>query len=296
MKVITKAPAKVNWTLEVLGRRNDGYHEIRTLLQTIDLGDTLVFVPADDVIVEQVGGPTIPDDDNLVARAAKLLRKEAGYESGAHIQLQKMIPVSAGFGGGSSDAAATLRGLNKLWRLGLNESELAALGAELGSDVPFFVYGGTALAEGRGETVKPLPDVAKKWLVLVLPPFQVPSKTTAMYKQLHPEDYSDGNKTNQLANDLAKGLPPNEDLFTNAFERAAFEVFPKLETYWQKLSKESSRRVHLAGSGPTIFILADSEEEATALAKRLRVETDAEVYTAVTLDSKEPTAVTIIEE
>jgi 4-diphosphocytidyl-2-C-methyl-D-erythritol kinase len=154
------APAKINWTLEVLGRRNDGYHNVGSLMQTVDSCDILDISPADRLTLE-VEGERQPSQDDLVLRAATLL--DGGSGRGAHIRLDKRVPVAAGLGGGSSDAAAALRGLNELWHLGYGDARLAEIGAGIGSDVSFFVYGGTALAEGRGERVAdtPFPPAGK---------------------------------------------------------------------------------------------------------------------------------------
>ncbi|MDP2675876.1 MAG: 4-(cytidine 5'-diphospho)-2-C-methyl-D-erythritol kinase, partial [Dehalococcoidia bacterium] len=160
-------PAKVNWTLEVLGRLPQAdYHEVCTVMQTIELCDALEFGPGEGVRLE-VEGPHEASGDDLVLRAAALLGGGGGR--GARIRLTKRIPVAAGLGGGSSDAAATLRGLDELWGLGLGGEKLAEMAAGLGSDVPFFLAGGTALAEGRGERVTPLLDATQSWLVLLAP-------------------------------------------------------------------------------------------------------------------------------
>ncbi len=159
--LVLKAYAKINLTLEVLGRREDGYHDIVSILQTIDLHDTLTLEPAQDMALEcdqsELEGP-----DNLVLKAAALLREATGCHQGARLKLQKGIPLAAGLGGGSSDAAAALLGLSRLWGLGLSAEKLMPLAAKLGSDVPFFLYGGTAMAQGRGEIVRPLPPAGDR--------------------------------------------------------------------------------------------------------------------------------------
>ena len=179
------APAKINLSLEILRRRDDGYHDVATVLQTVDLADELAFTPASEIVVE---GDTegIPQEENLVYRAACLFQDHLGETRGARIGLHKRIPLAAGLGGGSTDAAATLVGLCRLWERDLRRGELAALAAELGSDVPFFLYGGTALAEGRGERVTPLPPLRHADLVLVAPPIDLPAKTATLYRSLDP--------------------------------------------------------------------------------------------------------------
>jgi 4-diphosphocytidyl-2-C-methyl-D-erythritol kinase len=161
------APAKINLVLEVLGERDDGYHEIRSLVQTINLCDVLSFEPADEIAFECTEA-SLQTSDNLVVRAAELLREISGYQKGVKIKLEKRIPWGAGLGGGSSDAATTLSALNRLWELKLKASELIELATRLGSDVPFFIHGGTALIEGRGERVAPLAASMPGWFVLLL--------------------------------------------------------------------------------------------------------------------------------
>lgn len=161
-----KAPAKVNLTLEVLGRRPDGYHEIGSIIQAIGLYDVLTMEPAQGLEVEP---EMIAGEENMVMKAARLLKDATGTLQGARLRLTKSIPVRMGLGGGSSDAAATLTGLNRLWGLGLSRERLLPLALALGSDVPFFVHGSTALVEGRGETVTPLPSPPLKKVVLLCP-------------------------------------------------------------------------------------------------------------------------------
>jgi 4-diphosphocytidyl-2-C-methyl-D-erythritol kinase len=157
-----KAYAKVNLVLEVLGRRADGYHEIASVMQTIGLYDVLTFEAAGEIEFS-CSTPGLQEDNNLVGSAARALRQATGKKAGARIVLEKKIPRTAGLGGGSSDAAAALKGLNRLWGLGLTPEKLAEIAAGIGSDVPFFIYGGTCLVEGRGESITPLPDIKKAW-------------------------------------------------------------------------------------------------------------------------------------
>ena len=157
MKITELAKAKINLTLDILGKRADGYHEVEMIMQTIDLTDQMIFSPSEDgAITIECDVSYVPTDErNLAYKAALLLKERFGIQEGVHIVLHKKIPVSAGLAGGSSNAAATLRGLNQLWGLQLSLEELSVLGAEIGSDVPFCVYGGgTAIATGRGEIIE----------------------------------------------------------------------------------------------------------------------------------------------
>ena len=192
------APAKINWTLEVIGKRSDGYHELRTILQTVELADVLEISEGDAIRLE-VEGPHEVSEDDLILRAARRLREESGHSGGATIRLEKHIPVSAGLGGGSSDAAATLRGLNALWGLNWARERLADVAASVSSDAPFFMYGGTALVRGRGELIQPLEDSPPVDLVLLVPPVDMGGKTARMFGSLTASDFSDGSLTEQTA-------------------------------------------------------------------------------------------------
>ena len=261
------APAKINWTLEVLGRRDDGYHEVRTVMQTVGPCDTLQITPARELEFAVEGRHEVSEDD-LVLRAASLLGQ--GSARGANISLSKRIPVAAGLGGGSSDAAAALRGLNELWGLGHSDTGLAEVAAGLGSDVVFFLRGGSALAEGRGERVTPLPDAPAAWLVLLVPPFHVSEKTKRMYAALTPADFSDGSRSDALVRGIREGQPADDGSLCNTFERAAYEMFEGLSAYRDALLAAGARRVHLAGAGPALIALGPGEEAARAVHARLR--------------------------
>ncbi len=263
--MLVRAPAKINWTLEVLGRRPDGYHEVATVLQTIALWDELEVEPAATLEMETVDGPSFGEDD-LVLRAARLLLSGEG----AKLRLRKRIPVGAGLGGGSSDAAAALRALRSLLGLPICPEELSRVAASLGSDVPFFLVGGTALATGRGEVVSPLPDAPVAWLVLVVPPLTVPGKTAEMYRNLSPSQYSDGSFTRSFVKRLLEEGAIEEGLMYNAFESVAYALLPELARYRRALLQAGARNVHLAGSGPALFALAADEAGAEAIASRLR--------------------------
>src|SRR5439155_13291328 len=165
--ITEKAYAKLNLGLEVTGRRDDGYHEIVSVMKLVDLYDTLAFAPSDGEITVECDNPVLAAEgrSNLVWRAARLLRETARVEKGAVIELRKRIPLASGLGGGSSDAAATLRGLSQLWGKALPKDQMRNLATVLGSDVPFFLEGGTALVEGRGDRVIPLPAPPPGWAV-----------------------------------------------------------------------------------------------------------------------------------
>lgn len=263
-----KAYAKINLTLEVLGRRNDGYHDTASIMQTIDLCDTVSLAPAPDISLS-CDDATLETPDNLALRAANMLRDASGYSDGAHIAIQKRIPVSAGLGGGSSDAAATLCGLNSLWQLGMRHQRLEAIAADLGSDVPFLLKGGSAIALGRGERVRRLPKAAVEWLVVLTPDIQpvdsALGKTAAMYGMLTPTNYTGGLLTRKLEGRIRGGGDVPPQLLFNVFDNVAFDAYPGMERCWNTFSRLGAREIHLSGSGPSIYALVDRREVGVAM-------------------------------
>jgi 4-diphosphocytidyl-2-C-methyl-D-erythritol kinase len=267
-----RSPAKLNLTLEVLGRRKDGYHEVRTVLQAIDLCDTLLFQLGEHISLLCQHAPLLTGD-NTILTAARLLRESqlAGTPAGATIELEKHLPVAAGLGGGSSDGAATLRALNGLWKTKLDRQTLQSLAERLGSDAPFFLYGGTALAEGKGERITQLPTAISGPIVLLVPPLTGrPEKTGQLYALLNTADFTGGQFTQRLMEVLRKGQPIAPSLLYNAFERVALGFFPGLQEYRQRFLESGASQVHLAGSGPALFTLAGDETKAARLCQTLR--------------------------
>jgi len=269
-----RAPAKINWTLEVLGERADGYHEIRTVLQTIELSDWVTITPDDEISLSLSGEPgplaREPLQTNLAYRAAALLPRPTGSNRprGAHIELEKHIPVAAGLGGGSSNAAAVLRGLHALWQLDLSGEQLATLASELGSDVPFFLRGGCALAAGRGELLTSLPDAPERRLLLAWPPRRAPAdKTERMYGAMRKEHYTSGARSERLADHLRGGNPVTPQGIYNAFERVLSLVDAALARTLEELPV--AQGPHLCGSGPAAFFLLEPDQPVEPLRARL---------------------------
>ncbi len=264
------APAKINLTLEVLGQRQDGYHELRSLVQTIALADTLTFERAESL---QFRADTADWDPSrsLVSKAATLLKETAGVSGGAAISVTRRVPLQTGLGGDSSAAAATLRGLNELWDLKMPPADLAALGAKIGSDIPFFIYGGTAFVSGRGEIVEPVLPMQPHPVVVAVPSVELPAeKTKTLYGALWAQHYTAGEITRRLADDLGRGVDFDHSLLFNTFENVAFEQYAGLETFRQHFLKLGAPTVHLAGSGPALYTLFDRRSDAEELATRLR--------------------------
>ena len=185
MKIFEKAPAKINLSLDVLHKRSDGYHEVEMVMTMVDLADRIEMqeLSRDTIIISSQAGYIPLDEKNLAFQAARLIKDRYDVKQGVYIHLDKQIPVAAGLAGGSSDAAATLRGLNRLWNLNIPMEDLQVLGAELGSDVPFCVTGGTAVARGRGEKLEPIVSPPQCWVVLAKPPINV--STSEIYGKLN---------------------------------------------------------------------------------------------------------------
>lgn len=278
------APAKLNLTLEVLAKRPDGFHEIRSVIQTINLCDSLRFQLSQSLTFKCDEPKWLPEK-SLVSKAASLLQETTKSPKGATIEVTKRIPLVSGLGGDSSDAAAILRGLNQLWDLGLPQAELVELASQLGSDVAFFLYGGTALARGRGEIVTPLSSLPHTWVVLVIPPVpRIPGKTERLYATLMSEHYTEGQITDRLVATLTSDREVTPSMLFNVFESVALDMFDQLREYREQFLKAGADYVHLAGSGPALFTLIKDKIQADKLYKSLQQQ-GLEVYLVETLTS-----------
>ncbi len=247
--------AKINLTLEVLGKRADGYHELATIMQTVDMYDTLCLTRLDEDEVQIVSTQAeLNNSTNLAVRAAQAIRKHFSLKQGVHIELQKRIPMAAGLGGGSSNAAAVLLALQAWWHLPLSSEDLLALAASLGSDVPFFLTKGLSLCRGRGEILTPLPaywPASLRWLLLVKPAISV--STIDVFRHLPVSDYTNGVHTQAVYTVLlAKGTPFREDMY-NGLERGVLERYPEVAQAREALLSAGATFVRLSGSGPTLF-------------------------------------------
>ncbi len=260
------APAKVNLAFEVLGRRADGYHEVRTVLQSLSLADELTFEASDALSLTVEPEGAAPVEENLVLAAARLLQRETGVSTGASVHLAKRIPTAGGLGGGSSDAAIALLGLRRLWGLALDADALRGLAARLGSDVPFFVSGGTALGEGRGERLTPLPTPEGEAVVAVPDASRPRDKTAQMYGLLTPEHYTDGSATADVERRLNSGEPLDARV-VNAFDAVGAEAYPSYTGLCAAFESVGLRPA-LCGAGPSMFAPADAGT-ASVLAERV---------------------------
>lgn len=277
--------AKINLTLDILGTRPDGYHEVEMIMQSVALHDTLTLERAEEGIALTTSVPWLrADDKNLAWRAAALVKERYGLEDGVRIYLTKRIPVAAGLAGGSADAAAVLRGMDRLFHLRLSDAELCALGAELGSDVPFCLMGGTCLASGRGEVLRRLASLPPVWVVLAKP--RVSVSTAWAYKN-YDELGADRHPDNALAEEKIKardikGLAP---LLCNVLESVTVRKYGVIEEYKELMLKEGALAAMMSGSGPTVFALTTKKSVAQRIAASLRHHTRAAVFVTYTVGS-----------
>jgi 4-diphosphocytidyl-2-C-methyl-D-erythritol kinase len=266
--------AKINLTLDVLGKRSDGYHELATVMQTIDLYDTICLLTTDEGRVSiTCNRSELSNDENLVVRAAQAIRNRLGLTQGVHIELHKRIPVAAGLGGGSGNAATILLALQRWWQLPLTANELWSIAAGLGSDVPFFLTGGLALCEGRGEQITPLAPhwpIAMRWLLLIKPAIAV--STATVFRNLSASDYSDGtwSKTVQTALQTKSTLRPAD--LHNSLERGVVEQYVEVAQARKATLDAGADYVCLSGSGPTLFTTFSALTDAVSVQQKLQAQ------------------------
>lgn len=253
MKLMIKAPAKINLTLDVLHKRPDGYHEVEMIMTTVDLADRLELESLNKNEIRIIShNRFVPDDSrNLAYQAAKLLKERYGIKKGVSIQIDKIIPVAAGLAGGSSDAAAALKGLNRLWNLGLSLDELAEIGAEIGSDVSFCVYGGTALATGRGEKIEHLPAPPNCWVVLAKPTIGV--STGEVYKNLRLDRMKRPDTRAMIEAIKENNYEKMCQNMGNVLESVTLHAHPEVALIKEQMIRFGADAVLMSGSGPTVF-------------------------------------------
>ncbi len=277
--------AKINLALSVLGRRTDGYHEIRTLFQTIDLCDEIEFRPSRRLELVCENLPGVPREDNLVWKAANALASRIPGRRGARIILRKRVPAGSGLGGGSSNAAATLLGLMRFWRLEENDAGLGTLAASLGSDVPFFLSGGTALGSGRGETIHPLPDFPYRHLVVIFPGIHISTAEAYRSLNLGLTSQAEDPRISGFCGRLQKGAICPAEIF-NDFEAPILRAYAPIREAKSFLMERGSIAALLSGSGSSVFGFFPDEESAFAVAREKARETW-RVFPAKTLSRAE---------
>jgi len=279
-RLVLPAFAKVNLTLDVGIKRPDGYHEVLSVMQTIDLWDTLYFEKVPQGITVSCPSPGVPSGPgNLVYRALELLA--SSFPGGLRVEVRKRIPVAAGLGGGSSDAAAALKAASFLYGLELSEEDLVSYAARIGSDVPFFIIGGTALARGRGEIITPLPEAFQLWLVLVNPGFGVSTKEVYSRYRLRGRKKK---RTPALLTAIEQGDRRGFlDALGNDLEEVVLSLYPEVGFWKQRLIDLGAEKAVVSGSGPTVFGVFPGEEEAEKARAELSRENKLEVFLCKTV-------------
>ena len=263
--------AKVNLYLRVIGKRDDGFHEICTVFQTISLHDRIAF-SAGDTIRLYCRDPRIPiDSRNLIVRAAEMLRERYSVRQGAKIRLEKRIPSPGGLGGGSSNAAVALIGLRRLWDLDISDDDLSSIGVELGSDVPFFFYGGTAIGTGRGEMIEPIADKVAGSMLVVTPKKRV--STPKAYAAIGASNLTNeaSNRILRVCRNEAESLDPLHSVLINDFESSVFAAFPEIGEVKRTLLDLGASNAVLSGSGASVVGIFDKEETRQAAIKALDI-------------------------
>lgn len=277
-KIIETAYAKINLGLRILGKRKDGYHEVSMIMQSVGLSDEVIITEGHGIeISTNVEGLTC-GKDNLAYKAAALLAEKYNITPNVHIILNKSIFMAAGLAGGSSDAAAVLRGLNKYWKLNLYGDKLESIGAELGSDIPFCIHGGSAIAKGRGEIILPLPDMPESFVVLAKPR-DLDISTAWVYKNYDPGRVVNNPCIWQIAENLPQGARAMAPFMGNALETVTIPAHPQIALLKMAMLNAGAHFAMMSGSGPTVFAFADSEEIAQKIVDALQ---NFNVETAIT--------------
>ncbi|MFY4777223.1 4-(cytidine 5'-diphospho)-2-C-methyl-D-erythritol kinase [Metabacillus sp. RGM 3146] len=253
MRVLEKAPAKINLSLDVLHKRKDGYHEVQMIMTTIDLADHIELTELEENEIRIMShNRFVPDDHrNLAYQAAKVLKERYNIQKGVSISITKSIPVAAGLAGGSSDAAATLRGLNRLWNLGLTLHELAEIGAAIGSDVSFCIYGGTAIATGRGEKIQLIDPPPHCWVILAKPTIGV--STADVYRNLNLKSVAHPNVDAMVQAIKDKSYTGICENLGNVLEDVTLKMYPEVAMIKDQMKRFGADAVLMSGSGPTVF-------------------------------------------
>lgn len=271
MHVYEKAPAKINLSLDVLHKRDDGFHEVEMIMTMVDLADrvTLTLLEDDRILISSQVGSIPLDEKNIAFQAAKRLKQTYGVKAGVHVHIEKHIPVAAGLAGGSSDCAATLRGLNRLWNLNLSTEQLLEHGAALGSDVPFCITGGTALATGRGEKLTPISAPPACWVVIAKPPIHV--STQDVYRRLRADEIEHHPSIPTMIEAIeAQNYEGVCAAMGNVLELVTLPMVPDVSHIKEVMLSLGADAAMMSGSGPTVFALADKEAKAQRISNGLR--------------------------
>jgi len=252
--------AKINLSLEILGKFSDGYHQIKSIMQTINICDSIEFLPSNEIKIN-IYGHDIPLENNLVYKAIVDLKKIYSIKQGIDIRINKNIPIASGFGGGSSNAANTILALNKIWGLNLTIEEMVGIAMKIGSDVPYFLYQGTALVEGMGEIVTPLDDVILPEILIITPNKKIiDNKTKKMFNYLTNKNHSTGYITDNIIEKInTKSIVSNIDIY-NVFHDISFESYSFMKVLFSNLNRIGITDINICGAGPSVFTLIDNKE------------------------------------
>jgi len=279
--------AKINWTLRILGRRDDGFHELFTVFQTISLHDTLTFEGSDEIELT-CNDATVPTDErNLIVKAASVMRERFSVSVGARIRLEKHIPSPGGLGGGSSNAAVALIGLKRLWNIEVSDDDLQTMAAEVGSDVPFFLHGGTAIGTGRGEMMEPVADIQAENMLIVTPPVAV--STRDAFAGLKAAALTSQGQISSLTvcRNEARSLDPLNSVLKNDFEASVFAAYPEIKRVKETLLELGAVNAALSGSGASVFAVFDKKETRQAAIKALDHESTWRKFAVSTISRNE---------
>jgi 4-diphosphocytidyl-2-C-methyl-D-erythritol kinase len=279
--------AKINWMLRVLAKRRDGFHDLFTVFQTISLHDTLLFEPAADLVLTCDDPSVVTDHRNLILKAAGVLRTMFHVKEGAAIHLTKRIPSPGGLGGGSSNAAIALIGLKKLWELD-ETIDLHSIVEDLGSDAPFFLYGGTAVGTGRGEKIEPITDKQADLMLIVTPDVNVFTKDAFQAVELLAALTSEArNHTLTVCRNEADQLDPLHSVLINDLERTVFSAHPEIKRVKDTLLVLGAVNAAMSGSGATVFAVFDKQETRQAAIKALDQESTWRKFAVSTISRSE---------
>lgn len=279
--------AKINLDLSIIGKRDDGFHELFTIFQTVSLFDEISFVEGGSIELT-CSDPRIPiDDRNLIVRAANILRERFGISSGAKMHLEKRIPAPGGLGGGSSNGAVALIGLKRLWNLDIGYDEMVEIAAVLGSDVAFFLHGGTAMGFGRGTEIEPIADICEEYLLIVTPDVHV--STAGAYKDLNAPNLTTKASERILFNCRfnAESLDLRHTALNNDFEPTVFIAHPQIALVKRTLLDLGAATALLSGSGASVFAVFDKEETRQAAMKALDIQVNWRKFAAATISRDE---------
>jgi 4-diphosphocytidyl-2-C-methyl-D-erythritol kinase len=279
--------AKINWFLNVLGKREDGFHEICTAFQTVSLGDYLTFSENDEILLTCDNSEIPTDESNLIFKAALELQETFKIKKGVKIHLEKNIPSPGGLGGGSSDAAIALFGLVKLWNIETKFENIFEIAEKLGSDVPFFLSGGTALGVGRGTNLHKIDEVVEKFLLIVTPNINV--STADAFGRLNAPNLTKNVSKSILKTcfDEAEKLKSSQQTLKNDFEKVIFNIHPEIKRVKDTLLNHKATQVLMSGSGASVFAIFENDETRQATMKALEVEKNWRQFAVATISRNE---------